>query len=241
MTSRKNYLITAFFSALILFSTISYSYADSTEDFYVAYEFYVNDYLDQSKVIFERLAKEGNPESYYYLALIARKSGESNDQVVNKLRIATDHGSASAMLEMSNLYKKGEGVKQDLLKAQDWLRKSELANAQSTYKNAIYFNTDDNGESVEITPEEMLQLIIKQAVSGSISAQYQAAHSYDIGVHGVKDSQKALKWYKTAAENGQYESGFILGYFYCRGIHVKKDINKSNNLFKKIKSNIVCK
>jgi TPR repeat protein len=76
---------------------------------------------------------------------------------------------------------------------------------------------------VEVQYSEILKDLISQAENGNAEIQFQLARIYDDGKLVPRDFDKALHWYKKAALNDYQEAQFALGYFYCRGIGVKKD------------------
>jgi uncharacterized protein len=93
---------------------------------------------------------------------------------------------------------------------------------------------------VEVQYIEILKDLISQAENGNAEIQFQLARVYDDGKLVPRDFDKALHWYKKAAMNEYEEAQFTLGYFYCRGIGVKKNEAIANEWLIKSKRSDRC-
>lgn len=69
--------------------------------------------------------------------------------------------------------------------------------------------------------------LIKNAKLGDIDAQYELGNGYAFGDFGEKDFNKAIYWYKLAAQHGHAYACCNLGICYQNGIGVEKDGNKA--------------
>lgn len=108
----------------------------------------------------------------------------------------------------------------------DWYRKARKA--ESPVKMTVNYYKEKGNGSVEVQYNEILKNLISQAENGNAGIQFQPARVYDDGELVPRDFDKALHWYKKSAMNAYGEAQFSLGYFYCRGIGVKKDKEIAN-------------
>ena len=74
---------------------------------------------------------------------------------------------------------------------------------------------------------------LKEANAGSASAQYNLGGCYANGDGVVKDSAKAVEWFRKAAEQGHVGAQWILGRYYDRGEGVAKDSVKAVGWYRK--------
>lgn len=71
--------------------------------------------------------------------------------------------------------------------------------------------------------------IQSQAEAGDISAQLSLAKTYDTGATVQEDHNKMLYWYTVSAKNGNQHAQLMLGYFYCTGGSITKNIELEKN------------
>lgn len=222
---KSRLVISALITTLLLLFSEN-SLANDTPELSRAVDLFFSGQLDQSNNLLKKLAKNGNGDAYYYLALIARKKGEPPANVLKNLKAAADAGNSEAMFEIGSMYANGEGVAKNLLKAIDWQRKSESSSYSSSLD--VYYLPINSDSTKALSANTVLDSLIEVAKGGSLSSQYKVAKSYDFGIHGIKDGDRAIEWYKIAAKSGHNYSQLLLGYFFCRGIYVTKNINRSN-------------
>lgn len=235
---KHSFLTLALITTFLAFFSVN-SLASDDPKFSHATDLFFSGQLDQSNKLLKELAENGNHDAYYYLALIAKRKGEAPTKALEYLKKAADAGNPEAMFKIGDMYANGEGVEKDLLKAMDWQRKSE----SFSYKSPpdIYYLPTDNNSTTPLAPSSILDSLIAEAKGGNLSSQYKVAKSYDFGLHGSKDGNKAIEWYQMAAKNGHSYSQLLLGYFFCRGIYVTKNIKQSNIWLSKSGSNTQCK
>jgi len=194
-----------------------------------AIDAYSANQLDSAYALFVDLSKQKNAEAYYYLGLIyndTRFKDYNPNKAVSYLLSAVDLGHSQAMFTMGLMYDNGNGVKQDALKALDWYRKAKLSE-RDYVKQLTFFRETDNGLK-ELNYPEIFTKLLHKAENGNVEAQYQVAENFDTGALIPRDLTKALFWYRKAADNKDRDAQYILGYFYCRGIAVTKDIQIAN-------------
>lgn len=95
----------------------------------------------------------------------------------------------------------------------------------------LLIGVPSSGDSMEIISDEK---IIKSAKEGDVKAQYILGNMYHEEGGGVpQDYQKALKWYKKAAEQGHTSAQIKLGDIYYKGQGVSQDYKKGLKWYKK--------
>jgi uncharacterized protein len=190
---------------------------------------YFNGNLKDCLPVFEKIASEGNPDAHYYLGLIFSDRQSKYFDVkkgISHISSAIELGHSQAMFHMGMMHDNGIGVQRNALVANDWYRKSRMA--ESPVKRTFNFYKEKGNGIVEVQYSEILKDLISQAENGNAEIQFQLARIYDDGKLVPRDFDKALHWYKKAAMNEYEEAQFTLGYFYCRGIGVKKDKEIAN-------------
>lgn len=236
MYIKRRLLRSAFISFLTILSSLSL--ANEQSKITQATDLFFSGQTAHSKELFMQLENKGNGDANYYLALIAKREGDSPAKVLKYLKNAANKGNSEAMFEIGSMYANGEAVKKDLLKAMDWQRKSE--NSSYSSSSDIYYIAVEGNSTETITPKTLLESLTKEAESGDITSQYKVAKSYDFGIHGIRDGKKAIDWYQIAAKSGHRYSQQLLGYFFCRGIYVIKNIRISNTWLARSNSDAEC-
>ncbi len=197
--------------------------------------------VDAAIPILIKLAKQNNPDAYYYLCLIYTDSEFQCYDIklgLSHLSTAIKLGHSLAMHQMGLMYDSGMGVKQDALMAIDWYRKAKRAQKPNQAKATFYKQKNDKLEEVEY--DEIFQDLIKQAKDGNAEVQYSVAKIYDEGFLIPRDFTKALEWYKKSAQNNYKDAQYTLGYLYCRGIGVEKNMKFANDWLLKSDRKVRC-
>lgn len=84
-----------------------------------------------------------------------------------------------------------------------------------------------------VTKCKLCQIIIK-ANEGDPQAQYDLAHNYNYTfVDGTINTNKAIEWYRKAAEQGHDQAQYQLGKLYFDGLYVDKDWSKAKKWLSK--------
>lgn len=152
---------------------------------------------------------------------------------------ASDLGHPLAMHEVGRSYEGGIGVDRDILKSIDWYRKSEKLESSKSTLDIIRFQ-EVNGELAKQSISDHLSAIQSQAKAGDIDAQLSLAKMYDIGAAVQEDHHKMLYWYTVSAKNGNQHAQLMLGYFYCKGGSITKNIELAKKWLKKSERNVEC-
>ncbi len=115
-------------------------------------------------------------------------------------RPLAEQGDALAQYNLGVLYRKGRGVPQDDVQAQQWYEKAAAqGQAKAQYNLGIlYFN----GEGVPKDYQQALRWFRLAADQGEALAQTKIAIMYDEGQGVPQNFVQAHKWYNLAATNG---------------------------------------
>lgn len=184
-------------------------------------------YLEALNVLLP-VADAGDSEAQYYTALVYRAQ-KKFDNALMWLEKSANNGNSDAFFQIGAMHDNGEGVEMNPLTAMDYYRKAKLEAPDRRFSNKVSTYTYDEKGTLSPTPSNQLFEQQKQmAVKGNPEAQYQVAYRLDYGLLVTRNFPEALKWYKTAAENGYSEAQFVLGYFYCRGIGMDQNTTVAN-------------
>jgi len=123
------------------------------------------------------------------------------------LRKAVDQGHINAHSILGSYYLKGDGVKRNYTKALEYLQKAAEHDDKDAkyYLGVCYYN----GNGVKMDKNKASVLFHESAEKGNMDAQYDLGVYYikgskDLNIH--KDRDKALKWYRKAAQQGHKEA-----------------------------------
>lgn len=167
-----------------------------------------------------------SPQEQYYLGISYIHTGNKLDYslAISLLKTAATANIADAAWELARIYEDGIIAEPDLLQALDWYRLHAVATQKQSPSDAQYF--DENGNPTSAM--NMLKDIEDRAGNGDIDAQVQIAKIYNHGINTEIDLEKSFEWYKVAANNGNKHAALMTGYFYCRGLGIKKSLQKAN-------------
>ena len=147
---------------------------------------------------FTKAAKQG--EKGAKKALKELQEAEEKDIVVSCKRKA-EQGDVDSQFELASMYRKGEGVEQDLVEAAKWYRK---AAGQEHFSAQFYLGLmHQKGEGVEQDLVEAAKWYRKAAEQGGhAAAQFNLASMYRKGEGVEQDLAEAAMWFRKAADQG---------------------------------------
>ena len=129
------------------------------------------------------------------------RNARPENQDIEKLRMAAEHGDAEARFNLGNLYYLGEGTPQDNAEAAKWYRlAAEQGNASAQNNLGVMY---DEGVGVPQDDREAVKWYRKAADQGNASAQYNLGAMYDLGEGVPKDWVKAYAWLSLSAAQGK--------------------------------------
>lgn len=144
-----------------------------------------------------KAAEMGNPYGSYMSATIVGYKDPSK-RLEYTLK-AADLGISGAMVEVGNIYQKGESVEKDYNKAAEYFKKAMVkGNSEALGRlGNLYFD----GSGVEKNRNKAMELYLKSAQKGNPDGMRSIAWIYEAGRGGFpKDYAKAESWYFKAIE-----------------------------------------
>ncbi|WP_293268574.1 tetratricopeptide repeat protein [Neptunomonas sp.] len=222
---------------LFSFSVLASTESDSTRaDLDHALDFFYKKNYDVAFDLFSKIASNDVPEALHYLGKIHAKRADF-EKSMHLYKQAAQKNHIPAMRQIGSNYSSGTGVTKDHLVAEDWFRLAQKREREVGPTSTITFY---NQQQEEVSFAQVLKQLEQQATAGEAGAQSRLAMIYDAGLLTPHSLPNAIKWYTLAAKNGNEHSQYMLGYFYCRGIGVEKDVTKANNWFKESDRDITC-
>lgn len=140
----------------------------------------------------------------------------------------------SAMVKLGQLYYKGNGVAQNLDKALElWKDAAKLGNATAMYNMAYLYEKDEQKFKIEFRYENAIKYYkeaintakMNKSLKKDASFRLGNLYQYPIENKFEKKSRDALTWYTIAANLGDTDAMYEIGYIYEYG---ESDITKMN-------------
>jgi TPR repeat protein len=144
---------------------------------------------------------------YYYGLTCLEKD---NAKAAHWFLKASDNGDLSSMKLLGDMYANGESVNQDRSKAEELYRRAiEGGSGPAAASLANLLNTSERQEDRTEAAQlylKAIELDKKEVDKGSPggSAEYRLAKTYEEGIGISRDFAEAKKWYRQAAEKGNY-------------------------------------
>lgn len=198
-----------------------------------ALSLFYNDQLDEAASIFKEIQGCCEGQAKYYLARTMPDSMASESAFL--LIEAAEMGSFMAMSDLATRHKHGNGVELDLLKSMDFKRASLEVQVEKWGRSQMS-SFDEDGEEVDL-----VSVLQSKVNDGDATAMYGLAILFDsFAVEGKGVSEAALL-YESAAVLGHKESQLMIGYLYCRGLGVGKNLDLANYWLNQYANGMKCK
>lgn len=171
----------------------------------------------------ERSAKLGNVNAQYTLGRLWLENGTgSPEQAVAWITKAANAGNAAAQYALAKLYRDGEYVQRDVVKAVELFTLSaEQKNEFAAYQlGRLYLIGEDIPKDVE-SAGKWFSL---SANAGNQYAQYALAKLYLAGEDVPQDIGKAVELFTLAADQENQYAQYQLGKLHLSGEHLPKDV-----------------
>ncbi len=198
MTSQK---IAIGLVAVALFAGVVTAHA---ADFSVGYQALQRRDYKTALRIFRQLANQDHPYAQLNLGFMYDRGlrvTQDYKEAVRWYRKAADQGNATAQHNLGVMYSKGQGVRQDRVRAYMWY---DLAAAR--------------GKSYAERDRDRV---------GALMSDRQIAAAQRL-VRYWKPNAAGVRWYHKAADQGNTEAQFNLGYMYWKGLGVRQDYVKAH-------------
>ncbi len=159
------------------------------------------------------------------LELMHKNNPEDDHMACDLFRQAAESGYAKSQYRLGYCYQTGRGVKQDLVKANEWyLKAAKQGYVHAQYKLAYSYRV---GRGMEVDLVKAMQWYMKAAEQGDTEAQYYVGMMYATGQGTGRDVEKACWWYQKAANQGLAAAQYELAVRYRDGNGVQKDLVES--------------
>ena len=164
----------------------------------------------------------------------ALKGGETA-KAVSSLQYAAENGHPVAQWQLGRMYAKGDGVGKDDLRAFEYF--SRIANAHADdspgtrharlVANAFvalgHYYRDGISTTMRPNPSRAHEMFSYAAsYFGDPDAQYYLARLYLDGIGTPRDVRQAARWFKLAAQKGQYQAQAMFGAILFKGDHMPR-------------------
>ena len=157
-----------------------------------------------------------------YLNLGRAYKGDNEKTAFDNFLLSAKAGHPLGQLETGYRYNIGLGVKQNLIQAVYWFRRSsDQGNAQAMFNLGTCY---ENGQGVSADQEEAFRWYERAAQAGNSNGQTHAGYRYHYGLGVARDIDKAVYWYKKAVEQNNAEAMQLLGVCYANGEGVTADL-----------------
>ena len=186
---------------------------------------------EKSFKLYEALAQEGDTSAMNNLGWMY-EYGHYHSVDFNKAyecyNEAAEKGDAYSMCNVGNCYKNGIGVEKDQVKAFEWFHKSAAQGHVRAIKQLIHCYK--NGIGVEKDENKVIEYYEKIIEMGEKDEIVNFGHFYE---HVVCNYDKAIYYYRMAAEQGDDVGQYNLGIMYDYGTGVEEDENTAIYWYRK--------
>lgn len=171
---------------------------------------------------YEKSADQCYAQAQYSLAYIYENTSgnlKNNQRAFDLYKAAANQGLADALYRMGRIYQYGITdivAKNDTIALKYYQQAADLAcPAAMLNLGLLYYR---GGDMLKADKHKTITLFQKAAELGYAEAQYRLGLSYMYGIEGAvsKDSTKAIKWLKLAAQNNHIKACNELGDYYVR-------------------------
>ena len=155
----------------------------------------------------------------------------SSTHPIAKLQKDAESGNAEAQSNLGDMYRSGEGVPKDTVKAVEWYQKAAAQGDAQAQKSLGFMY--DNGVGVLEDDVKAIEWYQKAAAQGHSEALFYLGWMYRNGEGVPKDVVKAFEWWQKAAAQGYSEAQVKLGEMYADGEGMPKNSVKAHEWFQK--------
>lgn len=171
---------------------------------------------------YEKSADQCYAQAQYSLAYIYENTSgnlKNNQRAFDLYKAAANQGLADALYRMGRIYQYGITdivAKNDTIALKYYQQAADLACPAAMLNLGLLYYW--GGDMLKADKHKTITLFQKAAELGYAEAQYRLGLSYMYGIEGAisKDSTKAIKWLKLAAQNNHIKACNELGDYYVR-------------------------
>jgi len=192
------------------------------------------DILDEMFSLMQCSAEEGFVLAQQCLGAMLLDDGAKQDysKAFEWFLKAASQGHVQAQINVGHMFFRGQGMKQDFVKARHWYQKAQGHSQAQIQLGSIY----REGKGVKQDHTKANDWFLKAASQGDAHAQGNLGRTYQLGIGVKQDSMKAFEWFLKAASQGHAQAQGSLGHMYQTGIGVKQDSKNARDWFLKAAS-----
>ncbi|MDB6124681.1 MAG: Sel1 domain protein repeat-containing protein [Pedosphaera sp.] len=157
--------------------------------------------------------------------------GPINSKGLSNLESKAVAEDTKAEYELGVRYAEGNGVKTNLTKAYEWLRKAAQAGDLLAEKRIGEMLLEGEGVNTDI--KEGVSWLEKAAKDGAIQAQLELGAMYLVGNAVSQDYVQSFNWFLKAAKQGNAHAQKNTGVMYAQGKGVTKDLEAARDWLEK--------
>ena len=194
---------------------------------------------DLTKAVQFLTEAHGNKVDYAAFMLYSLYLGREDPRMRNEqtalhyLREAVKLNESNAILELGELYEKGElGLSQDLQEAINcYMKAAELGNSEALYLMGEVYEDPPASCNLARDLPKSLELFTRAAEKGHLESLKILADKYSKGDGVAVNKEQAVRLLQAAADKGDDESAYRLGVLYRTGNWVERDRKKAREFF----------
>ena len=172
---------------------------------------------------YKKAAEQGVSDAAYNIGLIYENgNGVATNEIkaFNWFLKSAENGDSDAQLKIGWYFQEGRGVTQDFEKAIEWYKKgNKNSSIESCYSLGVLFR--------KIQTTNSFNFLLNAATNDYIPAQAELGWSYLEGLDVTQNAEKAIYWFKKAAEQNDPRAQLGLALVYKFGKGVEKNLSKS--------------
>ena len=186
-----------------------------------------------------KAGEKGNLYGYYSAALLLMDASIATKKdtidAVGTIGYCAQKGYAIAQYAFFCFLREGIGIAKNIYKSNEYLKASADQNyfpAKKYLSNCYLVGKEGIKQDTELG----IKMIEELANAGDADSQYGMGCYYRGTFGNTPDYNKAIKWFKLAADNDQPWACNMLAYMYAKGEGTVKDFSKAHALIKEAKS-----
>lgn len=154
-----------------------------------------------------------------------------HSELLDTLRQEADANIAESAFTLGLFYQHGKGVEKDMAQAIFYFEKSaNMGDELAKYTLANIYIDEQQEPTNKV---KGFELLLELAENDAVTAQCDLGYCYEQGIGTSSDINKAIFWYKKAANQNNTLAQVNLGCLYEKGIHVERDVSEAIFWFQK--------
>ena len=189
--------------------------------------------LDKAREYLEKAVEAGEENVMFVLGRVYydQEDYENAWRYFQKAAVDGNEAQEEAEDRLGDMYRFGEGVKKDLVKAVEWYKKGAEHGSEWAMCSLGYML--EHGEGVEVNEKLAAHWTLEAAKRGNTVAMFNMGADYEQAAGVEQDYVAAMAWYIRAAEAGDEDAMYKIGDLYYFGNGVEKDYSLAKEWYEK--------